>query len=131
MRLFTVLLYLAQKVGAIKDYVVEEGTSGIWQYRKWNSGIMEAWIIEDLESSTTPIALVGGMYGSVDVAIPQGFISAPRGVSSARLGTGAGFTLTIPKNTQQINIGILSNQGNSGEQIDATIHSIILTGKWK
>ena len=131
MRLFTVLLYLAQKVGAIKDYVVEEGTSGIWQYRKWNSGIMEAWIIEDLESSTTPIALVGGMYGSVDVAIPQGFISAPRGVSSARLGTGAGFTFTIPKNTQQINIGILSNQGNSGEQIDATIHSIILTGKWK
>ena len=131
MRLFTVLLYLAQKVGAIKDYVVEEGTSGIWQYRKWNSGIMEAWIIEDLESSTTPRALIGGMYGSVTVAIPQGFISAPRGVSSARLGTGAGFTFTIPQDTQQINIGILSNQGSGGVQIDATIHSIILAGKWK
>lgn len=131
MRLFTVLLSLAQKLGAVKDYVVEEGTSGIWQYRKWNSGIMEAWIIEDLESSTTPRALIGGMYGSVNVAIPQGFISAPRGVSSARLGTGAGFTFTIPQDTQQIDIGILSNQGSSGVQIDATIHSIILTGKWK
>lgn len=131
MRLFTVLLYLAQKVGAMKDYVVEEGTSGIWQYRKWNSGLMEAWIIEDLESSTTPEALIGGMYGSVNVAIPQGFISAPRGVSSARLGTGAGFTFTIPQDTQQIIVGILGNQGISGEQIDATIHSIILTGKWK
>ena len=131
MRLFTVLLSLAQKVGAIKDYVVEEGTSGIWQYRKWNSGLMEAWIIEDLESSTTPEALIGGMYGSVNVAIPQGFISAPRGVSSARLGTGAGFTFTIPQDTQQIIVGILGNQGISGEQIDATIHSIILTGKWK
>ena len=131
MRLFTVLLSLAQKVGAIKDYVVEEGTSGIWQYRKWNSGLMEAWIIEDLESSTTPEALIGGMYGSVNVAIPQGFISAPRGVSSARLGTGAGFTFTIPQDTQQIIVGILGNQGISGEQIDARIHSIILTGKWK
>ena len=131
MRLFTVLLSLAQKVGAIKDYVVEEGTSGIWQYRKWNSGLMEAWIIEDLESSTTPEALIGGMYGSVNVAIPQGFISAPRGVSSARLGTGAGFTFTIPWDTQQIIVGILGNQGISGEQIDARIHSIILTGKWK
>lgn len=25
------------------DYVVEQGTDGIWQYRKWNSGIAECW----------------------------------------------------------------------------------------
>ena len=25
------------------DYVVEQGTSGIWTYRKWNSGIAECW----------------------------------------------------------------------------------------
>jgi hypothetical protein len=25
------------------DYVVEEGTSGIWTYRKWTSGIAECW----------------------------------------------------------------------------------------
>lgn len=131
MRLFNILLSLAQKVGAIDDYVVETGTSGVWQYQKWNSGKMEAWIVEDLESSTTPRDLMGGMYGSVNVAIPQGFISAPRGVSSARLGTGAGFAYTIPQDTQQIDIGILGNQGSSGEQIDATIHSIILIGKWK
>ena len=27
----------------INDYVVEQGTSGIWTYRKWNSGIAEYW----------------------------------------------------------------------------------------
>lgn len=27
----------------IDDYVVEQGTSGIWTYRKWNSGIAECW----------------------------------------------------------------------------------------
>lgn len=27
----------------VTDYVVEEGTSGEWNYRKWNSGRMEAW----------------------------------------------------------------------------------------
>ncbi|MBR3278698.1 MAG: hypothetical protein IKG01_07390 [Lachnospiraceae bacterium] len=27
----------------IGDYVVEKGTSGIWHYRKWNSGIAECW----------------------------------------------------------------------------------------
>lgn len=25
------------------DYIVEEGTNGIWTYRKWNSGIAECW----------------------------------------------------------------------------------------
>ena len=25
------------------DYIVEQGTSGIWTYRKWNSGISECW----------------------------------------------------------------------------------------
>lgn len=27
----------------VGDYVVEEGTSGIWTYRKWNSGLVEYW----------------------------------------------------------------------------------------
>ena len=28
---------------AMADYIVEQGTSGIWTYRKWNSGIAEFW----------------------------------------------------------------------------------------
>lgn len=27
----------------ITDFVVEQGTTGIWTYRKWNSGIAECW----------------------------------------------------------------------------------------
>ena len=27
----------------VADYVVAQGTSGIWTYRKWNSGIAECW----------------------------------------------------------------------------------------
>ena len=27
----------------INDYIVEQGTSGIWTYRKWNSGLGEYW----------------------------------------------------------------------------------------
>ena len=26
-----------------RDYIIEQGTSGIWTYRKWNSGIAECW----------------------------------------------------------------------------------------
>lgn len=28
---------------AINDFVVAQGTSGIWTYRKWNSGVAECW----------------------------------------------------------------------------------------
>lgn len=36
------------------DYVVEEGTSGIWTYRKWDSGIAECWgtYIKNISAST-------------------------------------------------------------------------------
>ena len=27
------------------DYIVEQGTNGIWTYRKWNSGLYDAWYI--------------------------------------------------------------------------------------
>ena len=30
-------------MGLIDDYIVEQGTSGIWTYRKWNSGVAECW----------------------------------------------------------------------------------------
>ena len=33
----------ADYIPADADIVVEQGTSGIWTYRKWNSGIAEAW----------------------------------------------------------------------------------------
>lgn len=37
--------YLNEKIDndALADYVVDQGTSGIWTWRKWNSGIAECW----------------------------------------------------------------------------------------
>lgn len=66
------------------DYVVEQGTSGNWTYRKWNSGIYECWVRTGSGSSVTiyfPITFVeqprilatsgssqpASIYGSVNV----------------------------------------------------------------
>lgn len=38
MRLFSILQNLAKR-----DHIVEQGTSGIWTYRKWASGLAECW----------------------------------------------------------------------------------------
>lgn len=34
---------IAYKLGLIADFVVEQGISDIWTYKKWNSGIAECW----------------------------------------------------------------------------------------
>ena len=41
------------------DYIVEQGTSGIWTYRKWNSGIAECW------GSTTASGVINTAWGGI------------------------------------------------------------------
>lgn len=51
---------LSKILDALKvDYVVEEGTSGIWTYRKWNSGIAECWGYKNI---STTFASWGSWY---------------------------------------------------------------------
>lgn len=61
----------------IPDYVVEQGTSGIWTYRKWNSGVAECW---GKNQTSQSFSAWGSLY-STDVpsqAYPSGlFISNP------------------------------------------------------
>lgn len=43
---------LAQMLNAVKvDFLVEQGTDGIWAYRKWNSGIAECWGFKTVSGS--------------------------------------------------------------------------------
>ena len=42
MRLFNIFETAFTKLGLIDDFAVERGTSGIWTYRKWNSGTAES-----------------------------------------------------------------------------------------
>lgn len=60
------------------DYVIEQGTDGIWTYRKWNSGIAECWgekIFDQINTSA-----VGSIYvaSTPIVPLPTGlFIDRP------------------------------------------------------
>lgn len=67
MKVFTILrnivtkakAYTDTKFGLMGDYVVEQGTSGIWTYRKWNSGIAECW------GSTSKTANINSAQGNI------------------------------------------------------------------
>ena len=59
----------------INDYIVEQGTSGIWTYRKWNSGLGEYWgkeqgfILDDgwHRSPAAPFTLVDEIHAVATV----------------------------------------------------------------
>ena len=56
----------------IKDYIVEQGTSGIWTYRKYNSGIIECWTTTHWATPTLTMSAISssGTYKSNTLSMP-------------------------------------------------------------
>lgn len=46
------------------DYIVEQGTSDIWSYRKWNSGLVECWTTTPVKFTFTNTKAWGSVYES-------------------------------------------------------------------
>ena len=61
------------------DYVVEQGTSGIWTYRKWNSGIAECKGVATTTLTSTGDVWVSPyyVYSTVRPNYPFPFVTAP------------------------------------------------------
>lgn len=61
----------------LADYIVEQGTDGIWNYRKWNSGIAECWGGTSLSFSGNAVWVDGWYYAtSAAVDFPSGLFTA-------------------------------------------------------
>jgi hypothetical protein len=83
---------LTKIVEALKvDYLIEQGTSGNWTYRKWNSGIAECWLPGWNPGSYTCGTARGSLYsgGNLSLTFPLTFTSYPAVTSSVSLGTDA------------------------------------------
>ena len=113
------------------DYIVSQGTSGIWTFRKWASGVAECWLESELTlTGSTPVDnMNGSAYLSyVDVDLPFTFKTQPRAVANGVLGTGTGFVNVWCRNGyNEITVYVTGNQNNAA----ITIRSMIVTGRWK
>lgn len=70
---------LTKILDALKaDYVVEQGTSGDWIYRKWYSGLCEAWGTETKSIACTVSSPYYGGYRTDEIqyTIPSGIFNA-------------------------------------------------------
>ena len=79
----------------IADEVIEVGTSGIWTYRKWNSGIAECWGIWSGSLTHYATALGGYAYFTTINYPTSLFVSPPIHTFSAYVGSGFALTGTV------------------------------------
>lgn len=111
----SLLNFIGEQIDAYNNSVrvTETGTSGIWTYRKWSDGTVEAWgsKTETLSFSSWGslyyIRMAGdnypsGLFTSVDLVEGQ-FVCAPDVVSSIR---NAGLATTLSTTTAPYILGI-------------------------
>lgn len=121
--------------GKVNDFPVEVGTSGIWTYRKWHSGIAECWGLYDLTDVSITSAC-GSLY-EANLAYKQNFpsglfIDAP--VANCFIQTsadGACISLEVLGSTTKdrtCNLYPISATPKSGIPITIAIRAM---GRWK
>ena len=82
--------------GVDSDYIVEEGTSGIWTYRKWASGIAECWGRRGSQNYAMTSGGGYAYYTSATQTLPTGLFTQITSATSDRCGgsTGNGLVAT-------------------------------------
>ena len=91
------------------DYIVEEGTEGIWSYRVWNSGFAEAWGTQTFTTMTASQSW-GSLYYDVLASVltfPNGLFSSAPDIQLTLNGQGGNFWVTISNDTSATNVGTI------------------------
>ena len=118
----------------IKDYIVEQGTSGIWTYKKYASGIAECWGVAT-QSSVKCTKAWGSIYCSntednrISANFPFTFTAAPV-VQATPFRNGADFwlcTYSAPTTTNTGGWQVLRGS-SSTLNVKISFHAI---GRWK
>ena len=120
----------------LADFVVEQGTSGIWTYRKWNSGLAECWGIYTMTSACN--LAWGTLYYSNTLAprinYPFTFTSRPqetvfcRGDSVSAWAYPEGGGIGMNTTTQTAQYGFLRPTTMTAAQVR---YEYTVVGRWK
>ena len=116
----------------VGDYVTSVGTSGIWTYRKWNSGAAECWGVYTASGVNIAKNNYSGFRYSdgISVNLPFTFAAAPVGVYSGGCTSYITFVTPIGQpTTTQVKFWVACLDSNATNcSITVNIH---VMGKWK
>lgn len=109
------------------DYIVEQGTSGIWTYRKWNSGIAECWCLYVGSIAVTTASAGYGGYRSnqIDIDFPFTFTQTPSITATIASGSsGAWINNVAGSGSSKVGFYLSSSQSNAAANRAVSIHVI-------
>lgn len=108
--------------------IVEQGMSGLWNYRKWSDGTAECWGLLGEKTISITTAFGNAFYGALQtVSFPSGlFASRPTPSLSLRNPNGAWMGINGLSATYVTYYPFCSKSGN--QTIEEEVYAI---GKWK
>lgn len=112
--------------------VIEEGTSGIWEYRKWSDGVAECWGYTTSKSYAMTRSFGNLYYADIDrVYYPAGLFAEPPVPIGVRgsLGGGTGLVTLIVNGTNKDSFGGYAQSASS--LTTAVSFAIHVKGRWK
>ena len=119
---------------SVVDYIVEQGTSGIWTYRKWNSGIAECWGSRYYDETTT-CSSWGSLYYyayKAQESYPTGLFNATPNLTYSLVYGGDNCwtyaTTSSGSSSQTPQIGFIRPTTATTLRVTVAYHAI---GKWK
>jgi hypothetical protein len=115
------------------DFIAEQGTSGIWTYRKWNSGIAECWARKQFTNVAVTTSWGSGYYASIGLLAdyPFAFADYPCVNMTLQASTGNGWGIYNNSNYSVSNAGsvfVYNPSSQSAVNITVNAHAI---GRWK
>ena len=112
----------------LTDFVCEQGTDGIWTYRKWDSGVAECWgnySVNNVTAGATFSPLAVRTFSGY-ITLPSGlFISAPQAFASGQWGSAYSIVSVNSTTATSITLSLMSvSAGN----LTAKLYAV---GNWK
>ncbi len=128
---------IERKINAhLEDYIVEQGTNGIWTYRKWKSGLAECWgrIKVDVIVNTA----YGNLYKSGNIGrqtFPFTFIEPPVVNPTLDDNAASGFLMVAGANSNGTTTTQTSNyciaRGTPKDSSSSYFVNYDVKGRWK
>ena len=116
---------LGLKGSRVVDFVLEQGTSGIWTYRKWYSGLYECWGTDMTEPSSNYIS------GTFPISFPE----KPKLFVSNTYDSG-GFTIVIKQihtsgGVWKYQLYLRDTTGGATRNVNTEGIDLYVVGRWK
>ena len=128
------LQYGAEPPSDRADYVVEQGTTGIWTYRKWNSGIAECWGTSEVSNLAITTTWGNLKYGTLSaISFPSSFFNAVPNLTIFLRSTSGRVWATQTTNMSSSTTGTIYAIAPESYTAGSTTIYVVMTaiGTWK